>query len=841
MLSSGEVAGLVVTAGPGMGRTTFGIHVASLTGRTVREIAADRASTSLQYGAIAPLVATPQLPLGDGPDALTRAVDRLVGTTASVLVADDAEHLDASSSLALARATDHGVLVVLGRGRGTSLPSPLAALDRRGLLAHVELGPIDDSAVARLVSDLLDGPVEPVVTRELLRSVGGAPAAIVDVVRAACEDGTLARIGRVWRQTGDFRLPSTTLTRVAAVTADLRPSELDALDIVVLAGSVPADVLRDLAGTEPVETLDALGLLDHGVGDERGRIRCADPLVRSARSTSIVRSRAARLADALRARVGHLEDPLLASTLALVLDEHPDPATALAAARAARAAGDIPLAARLCRAALAQTPDTDTAILLAEILIALGRTHEAESLLTSIRPTDDGHRALVAMTRVVNLAHRQGEVDAAFAVIDEVVTTFDRSNWADELVGLRAVLELLLGRPAEALATVEPLLSPTEGRPFVEAATAAGPALVMLGRHLEAAEVAGAAFDERVRLGDQPVLSAAGLHALVRSLALTEAGTFEEAAYIQDIAADQSVRLGDRDGQMWAGIMAGRRLLHEGELDRARTAFETAASAATDLNLVPHLRWARAGAVLATAQSGDLDAVHRSMDALDACPPTVMALMSSEVDRARAWARIAAGDLREGAQILIRAADTAADGGQAGLELLALHDLIRVARADQVDRLVRVASAVQGPFAQVRSDHGAALAAEDAEGLTDVADRFEQLGASLLAAEAANHASWAHRRNANRAAAERERARVLRLRGALPAVATPALELHPGAAWLTAREREIAALAAAGVPSKQIAARLEVSVRTVDNLLQRVYRKLGIRGRDELRDTQPTG
>jgi DNA-binding CsgD family transcriptional regulator len=45
---------------------------------------------------------------------------------------------------------------------------------------------------------------------------------------------------------------------------------------------------------------------------------------------------------------------------------------------------------------------------------------------------------------------------------------------------------------------------------------------------------------------------------------------------------------------------------------------------------------------------------------------------------------------------------------------------------------------------------------------------------------------------------------------------------------LTPREREIAHLAAHGHSSKQIAAQLVISVRTVDNALHEVYNKLGI-------------
>ena len=51
---------------------------------------------------------------------------------------------------------------------------------------------------------------------------------------------------------------------------------------------------------------------------------------------------------------------------------------------------------------------------------------------------------------------------------------------------------------------------------------------------------------------------------------------------------------------------------------------------------------------------------------------------------------------------------------------------------------------------------------------------------------------------------------------------------------LTGREREIAVLAAKGLISKEIAARLSVAVRTVDNHLQRVYTKLGVNSREDL-------
>ncbi len=56
----------------------------------------------------------------------------------------------------------------------------------------------------------------------------------------------------------------------------------------------------------------------------------------------------------------------------------------------------------------------------------------------------------------------------------------------------------------------------------------------------------------------------------------------------------------------------------------------------------------------------------------------------------------------------------------------------------------------------------------------------------------------------------------------------------PEAAELTPREREIALLAGGGASSREIAGRLVISVRTVDNHLHSAYRKLGVTHRQDL-------
>ncbi|MEV4140967.1 helix-turn-helix transcriptional regulator, partial [Dactylosporangium sp. NPDC049742] len=64
--------------------------------------------------------------------------------------------------------------------------------------------------------------------------------------------------------------------------------------------------------------------------------------------------------------------------------------------------------------------------------------------------------------------------------------------------------------------------------------------------------------------------------------------------------------------------------------------------------------------------------------------------------------------------------------------------------------------------------------------------------------------------------------------------APPWLPSPTASARLTAREREVCELAAAGLRNGEIAQRLGISVRTVGNLLQLSYTKLAIGSRRHL-------
>nr|AAF19104.1 AbsR2 [Streptomyces coelicolor] len=174
-------------------------------------------------------------------------------------------------------------------------------------------------------------------------------------------------------------------------------------------------------------------------------------------------------------------------------------------------------------------------------------------------------------------------------------------------------------------------------------------------------------------------------------------------------------------------------------------------------------------------------------------------------EAAVAWAAAARGDLDE-------AVRTAGRGDP--------YDAVRLGAPE------RAVGRLTGVFAA----HADALARADGPALDRVADELERRGFLLFAAEASAQAVPVHRDpRAARTARTRAAALARRCQGAR----TPALSgLVLGE--LTARQRQIVTLAAAGLSNRQIAERLTLSVRTVGNHLYGAYTRLGAGDRGAL-------
>ena len=284
---------------------------------------------------------------------------------------------------------------------------------------------------------------------------------------------------------------------------------------------------------------------------------------------------------------------------------------------------------------------------------------------------------------------------------------------------------------------------------------------------------------------------------------------------------------------MWLAHQRGRCALLSGRIETARRWLREALARCEQRQSIGPYRLVLSALATAEACAGRVDLAAQAVVELDELPP--FPFVEPEQDLGRAWSLVVAGDLPAGREILRLAAARAATSGYRTCEAWLLHDIVRLGDpSTAVDRLQELAAETEGELVTAYAAHAVAAASARPELLEAVAGLGEQLGALLLAAEAAIEAAQAHQRQGDRKAATAWGVRAATLAGSCEGAQTPALSSVVVVVPLTPRERDVAALAAQGRSSQVIADQLFLSVRTVNNHLQSVYAKLGISGRRQL-------
>jgi DNA-binding CsgD family transcriptional regulator len=384
------------------------------------------------------------------------------------------------------------------------------------------------------------------------------------------------------------------------------------------------------------------------------------------------------------------------------------------------------------------------------------------------------------------------------------------------------------------LAAAAPLLASDTREPTrVRAAMATATALAMEGRTGEAIALAEATEPAARRHRDEIPLLEAQLRR-AQSAALLIAGRLGEATTVAERMYGLDLVTGAHTNTAVAAYMLGSAWLARGRVATALRWFSEGAALLREDD-IGGLRHALGGAVQAMAQAGDAAAARQTVEELDRVPSRANRIFAYDVELAHAWSAAAAGELSRARELAVATADLARSRGQDGYAVQALHEACRLGDPETTaPRLAELAEHVDGPLVATAAAHAAALLARDGAALQEVSERFADIDALLVAAEAGHDAAAAFRdagREASaRAAAARAGVWLDQCEGARPVT----LPTAAAAGGLTPREREIALLAASGMTSHEIAGRLVLSARTVDNHLQRVYRKLGIAGRGEL-------
>ena len=848
-LSDPRAHGFVIHGPAGVGKTRLAdqcLALADSSGRFVARATATEGARSIPLGALAHL-----LPAGIGNErgdlvAVMSEVRPVLKAQAVngplVLFVDDLQLLDTTSATFIGQLVDADLLFLVGTvGADEPMPPGLDALWHRARVRRIDLADLDRVALDTLLHLVLQGPVEASTIGEFWTASRGNVLFVRELVIGAIDGGQLVHQHGVWRLNGALvttpRLHELVATRLRA----LEPAAADAVERLAVWEPTGLSILGGVVGDRCLEVLDRAGLLTVRSEGRRQVVTLAHPLygqILRARMPALACRRLllehAQRIDSLGAR--RREDTIRSAIARLEACGSADAKLLVRAARLARYGHDFAHVERFGRAALHDGMTSEIGLLLGEALHELRRFAEADEVLAAAESAaQEEDPLLVQLTEIHarNMMWGLSRPEDALELNRRACAGISDPQGKQELALSEAVLLTYSGRPLDALAVLESVGPLTDRRARALRAVAEVPALVATGRCSTAAEAASLAFAEHSELPDQIAIPRPGVHMLTRVYALAECGRLADAVALATAGYEAMPVTAPPDALMWMSFQLGRCALLRGQAATARRWLgEALARCDTDASIGPS-RLVLSALATAQAYTGEAAAAAATVAELDRRPP--FPFTRPEQELGRAWALAASGDLAGARRTLLASADLASERGYRIAEGWLLHDVARLGDpASVAGRLDEVRAGCEGELVDAYASHAAAAAAGRPKALVDVTDRFEQIGACLLAAESATEAALAYQRDGNRRAGAALGVRAAELAGACEGARTPGLTSLDVVVPLTARERDVATLAAQGVSSKAIAERLFLSVRTVNNHLQSVYSKLGVTGRREL-------
>ena len=847
----------VLGGGPGMGRSRLALEVAewaASAGFAVETFVVTRAAASVPFGAFARLLQGVAVGSSDRLGLFIAAIDALEKRARGgrlVFVVDDAHLLDQASAAFLHQVAATGTAFVVATVRtGEPAPEPVVALGQAELGSRLELPPLTLDDVDRLLGAVLDGPVDRATLDGLARSTCGNLGFLRELIAVGRESEALTRGDGIWRWTSPLGTHPRVVAMVDSHLGRLTPPERELVELLAAGEPLELSLLERLVPGRALESVERTGLLQVDHDGRRAGVRLAHPIqgevIRATAPPVRVRALQRQLAAALAATgLRRRGDLVRHSVWRLDAGEPVERDDLLAAAQAAASRADHRLAERLARAAQAAGHDDDAGRLLAGALIRQGRLDEAASLLAaSANPSGaDSDAVTVFLTGAIDLYLAMGVAAGAGDALDRARTALGRADRARRAVAASAALcdvvlavqALTTGRPADALAAADAVLrAPAADEPVrLRAQVVVAMALAMAGRTkpaLETVELAaglGARTAAGVPERSLPLLAAS-------AVAHRHAGHLVESEALAAAGYRQTVLEGNDILRPFWSVLLGRLALDRGRIQTATRWFREGTSLARAVLPGGQLPWCLANLSIALAQAGDAAAAETAVGEAEEVSRRAGPSLDCDLILARAWTAAAGGETSRAVKLALEAGDLARERGRLSFAASAVHDAVRLGGADRaLPRLRDLVPALDGRGAPVLLAHATSLAVGDGPGLDTVSVAFEEMGAVLLAGEAATAAAVAHRRLGKLASAlaAGDRARLLQDR--CEGARTPGLERLEQDV-LTRREREVAVLAAGGRSNREIADLLVVSVRTIENQLHRVYAKLGLAGRDQL-------
>ncbi|OBF21701.1 LuxR family transcriptional regulator [Mycobacterium sp. ACS4331] len=838
-----DVSGVVVHGPAGVGRSRLArqvLETAHARGVEVRWVVGATSAAAVPLGAMtawAPPGATDTVHLLRGViESLTAAppgVEVLIGV-------DDVHLLDDLSAFVLHQIAQRGrAKLLLTIVDGKPIPAAVSDITRVGQFDRLELKPLGLDETTALLSAALGGALDPDAALRLWRLTRGNVLYLRTIVEQEVADGGIVEHHGLWRWVQNRPMPSGLVEVVESQIGALPAPVSDVLDVLAVAEPLELSILAGIADAtalEEAEGRELITLEDPGTGVQ---VRLAHPLYAEVRRGRAAATRLRRfrglVATELAAGPNHDDIRVIVRRAMLSLDSDlaPDGQLLVGGSHGAIWLADLHLAERLAAAADSAGAGTEAKFLRAHALSWLGRGEDADAILIAIPCADltGAEQGRLAFLRASNMLWALGDPGRAAQLIDEASRTAPLSA-RGYIDAFRTVYLFALDQPGQALDISKSLA--VEDLPAVVGAEIAWVVTVMAadaGQISRAVDLATTGYAVTRRSLDAPQMRFNIADAHVSALLL--AGRVGEAGILADRVCREAADLPGAAQSLGAAIK-GRADLGAGRVDAASAALSRAAG---ELSAAGHATgWgyrygiprvtalamcgATSAAASALAEIGELDRSFRKL--------------GYEYSLARAWLSAAQGAVSEAVAILRSAAEESRSVGQHAAEVLCLQTAVQFGDSTCAPRLRELEQVVEGPRVGLAARFADGLRGSDADELSAVSDEFERIGDVVAAADAAARAALVHRLHDRRGSALGCSTRASRLAAECGGLSTPALRSAGAPLPLTDREREIVMLIGEGLSNRAIAARLIVSVRTVESHIYKAMAKTGTARREEL-------
>lgn len=848
-LATNRSGGVILAGAAGVGKTRLAqeaLSEARSRGVATHWAVATRAAASMPFGAFAYLLPR-AIPTGvDRVVVLRQMLDSLAELSQDrlVLAIDDAHLLDAASAVFVHQAALTGKAFIVATMRtGETAPDSIVSLWKDGLAERLEVQTLSQNEVEELVARALGGLLDRRGFYKLWVATGGNPLFIRELILGGIESEVLVEEDLVWRWKGPIAGTPRLMEVIESRLGALQRGESRTLELLAIGEPLGMQIIESLVGAPDIDALERKGLIEVSSDERRINVRVGHPLYAEVLRARIPegrrRSLERQLAEAQEAQgISRREDVLRIATWRLEAGGKVDAELLTRAARQALAAFDYGLAERLARVASESGGGFESRIILADALRSMGEWEKADELLIQIENDETGssRRVEASILRAYTLFFGKDSAADAYAVMRQAARALGQ-NEADYFLGSqRALLSLYEGRPIDAIEHASRVLdnphSSLDSRLNATMAFASG--LAISGKPLAAIETCDRVQPTLDELGPQGSI-VSGQFLAVRWLALWLAGSLEEASTLAENAYRLAISQGSHDGMAIMAAAAGQSALARGLVITTEARMREAIALLKERDRNRFLAWAWGVLGHSAALAGDVDAAAASISEGESVRPRAARLFDTELERGQAWLAFARGEIRRGVEISLSAAEMASASGRISFQIQLLHEVARMGQPKRVVRSVsELAGRIEGAWGTSVAAHVIALSEQDPSGLHEASIQFERMGAWLLAAEASAASANAFRKANKIGSAATLRARTIDLLKMCEGARGPAVSLSFELPELTPREQEIVTLVAAGHSSREIAEKLVLSVRTVDNHLHRAYAKLGVTSRREL-------